>query len=238
MIVSAHQPHFFPWIGYFNKIYLSDVFMLMDNINYTSNSYIARNRILNSKGIQYINVPVIKPYGLETKISELKIDLRIRNNWNEKIIRTLIHNYYKGKGFNEFFPLLEPVLSDKGEDYIKLSKNILVLILEYLQIHTKIIFASKTNTCGKKETDLIVNIIQDSKCKGVLLGLGASVNYVDNQFVKKQGYEVYSQSFKHPIYTQKTNTHFSGISVIDLLFNVTRDEAIKIVKRSGSLKRI
>jgi hypothetical protein len=236
MIVSAHQPHYFPWIGYFNKIHLSDVFMLMDNMNYTKNSFIGRNRIVNSKGLQYISVPLIKPNGLNTKINELIIDNKTRANWNIKNLRAIKHNYYKGIGFNDFFPIIESILSKKHEFYINLSNEIIFSILKYLDINTKIILASNTNTIGNKEDELIVKILDDSGCKSMLLGLGASLSYVNKNYINSSGYSLICQNFEHPIYGQNTKNFQKGVSIIDLILNLSQKDAIETVKNAGNTK--
>lgn len=235
MIVSAHQPHYLPWIGYVNKIYLSDVFMVMDNMIYTNKGFINRNRIINSKGVQYISVPLLKPNGLITKINELTIDNRAHSNWNIKHLRSIKHNYSKGLGYNFFFPLLEDVLIRKNEHFFSLQMDLIRLILYYLKIDVKIIIASETQTVGIKEKDLILNIIRDSNCNKMLLGLGASNQYVDKEFITKNGGEVIHQNFSHPVYIQRSRSFISGVSIIDLLLNVPQDDAIFFVKHSGTI---
>jgi len=238
MIVSAHQPHYFPWIGYFNKMYLSDIFMLMDNMNFTNNSYINRNRIINSKGIQFINIPLSKPNGIKTKINELVIENNKQKNWNIKTLRTLNHNYFSGEGFSEFYPIVEDILLKKFDLYIDLAFCIEKEIMNYLGINTKIILASETNTTGNKENELILKILHNSGCNTVLLGLGASLKYIDFSFVKNEGYELLSQEFLFPKYQQKTETFINGVSILDLLFNESRNEASFIVKNAGIIKKI
>ena len=238
MIVSAHQPHYLPWTGYINKIYLSDVFMIMDNMVYTNKGYINRNRILNRRGIQYLTVPLIKPYGLLTKINELLIDTKTRSNWNAKHLRGIRHNYAKGKGFYDFFPRLESVLTEKYDRYFDLQFALIKLILLYLEIDVKIVLASANNTGGIKETELIEHIIQDAGGDKMLLGLGASTKYVDVDYVKEKGYDIVLQNFTHPIYKQKGDLFIEGVSVIDLILNNTREESIAMVKQSGYIKKI
>ena len=47
---SCHQPNFLPWIGYFHKIANSDVFIILDEVQYSKNSVANRNKIKGNQG--------------------------------------------------------------------------------------------------------------------------------------------------------------------------------------------
>ena len=59
MIVSGQQPLFMPWIGFFNKISLCDVFLLADSLQFTRKSWIHRNEIYLPQGRAWLTVPVL-----------------------------------------------------------------------------------------------------------------------------------------------------------------------------------
>ncbi len=40
--VAGHQPNFFPWFGYFEKMLLADVFVFSDDVQYTKQNYVNR----------------------------------------------------------------------------------------------------------------------------------------------------------------------------------------------------
>ena len=44
--IAIHQPNFMPWVGYFYKIAKADKFVLLDNAQFSKNSYINRSQIL------------------------------------------------------------------------------------------------------------------------------------------------------------------------------------------------
>ena len=60
MIVSIHQPNFFPWIGYFDKINRSDKFIfLTDSLRSKNDKYLTRTKILNNNfKPQYLSIPL------------------------------------------------------------------------------------------------------------------------------------------------------------------------------------
>jgi len=58
--VAAHQPHFFPWLGYLEKWRQSDVFILLDDVAYTKGDYINRNRIKINGEVRWLTLPLEK----------------------------------------------------------------------------------------------------------------------------------------------------------------------------------
>ena len=63
-IVSAHQPNFLPYLGFFDKMDKSDVFVIRDEVQFAERDYHHRNRIRingprnNEPQCKWIRVPV------------------------------------------------------------------------------------------------------------------------------------------------------------------------------------
>jgi hypothetical protein len=213
--------------------------MIMDNMVYTNKGYISKNRILTNKGWQYLTVPLIKPNGFQTRINELIIENESQANWKIKHLRTIKHHYQKGQGFKLFFPVLENELLKKSHNYFELQLRLIKCILDYLNISTEIKLGSKESTGGVKERELIINILKDSECSDMLLGIGASNKYVDKSYITSKGYRILGQEFSHPKYEQiNTPESINGLSVVDLIFNTSRHEAETIVKNCGKIKKL
>ena len=54
MIVAAHQPHYLPWLGYLDKVAKSDVFVVMDDLQYEAQNFQNRNRLKLDRGYRTV----------------------------------------------------------------------------------------------------------------------------------------------------------------------------------------
>ncbi len=68
MICAIHQPNFFPWLGYFDKISRADVFVFLDVVDYpksgsSMSSWV--NRVMLKVGSQktWVRCPVVREFG-------------------------------------------------------------------------------------------------------------------------------------------------------------------------------
>ncbi|MBI5698329.1 MAG: WbqC family protein, partial [Thaumarchaeota archaeon] len=72
MKVAIHQPHYFPYPGFFHKLSLADVFVIMDNTQYDKR-YTNRNRIITPNGWIWLTVPINKEHKFN-EVSKVKIN--------------------------------------------------------------------------------------------------------------------------------------------------------------------
>jgi hypothetical protein len=101
MKVAIHQPIYFPWLGYFYKIALADVFVFLDDAQFCKNRFDNRNRIAGQRGTQWLTVPVRHPLGQainETCFADPR--------WARKHLGTIRAVYGRSPGFAACFPVL------------------------------------------------------------------------------------------------------------------------------------
>ena len=216
MIVSIHQPNFLPWIGFFSKVLQSDVFVLLDNVQYTKNSFINRNRIKTPQGVKWLTVPVRTKARFGQLIKEVEINKNV--DWRQQHLKTLEMCYKRSKFFGLIFKNITDI-------YYKCSwSNLAVFNIELLnwlfsllEINTKIILASQLNVKGKG-TDLLINIVKAVNGDTYLSGFGG-VNYQNEELFKINGIKLRYYEFSHPIYPQLWGDFVPNLSIIDLLFN-------------------
>ena len=235
MIVSAHQPHYLPWCGYINKILLSDIFVVMDDMSFTSYNYINRNRIIQTNTILKISIPLKNKKTIGRKIKDVELDYSHSFRGVSKHIKSIEYNYKKCIGFDYFFPLLYNVLNKNYKWLLDLDLEIIYLIINYLDIKTKVVLSSESNIGGKKEDELFISLLEKTNSTQVLLGLGASNDYINKKKIYAKGGEIVYQKFTHPNYDQNTSNFIKGISIIDMLLNLNKKDAKRLIKNIGKI---
>lgn len=210
-IATIHQPTFMPWLGFVEKIYKSDVFIVFDTSTVRKNSVINRNKIKTSGGEIWLTVPIHS--GLKTPVMDMKIDNL--QNWKEKHLKSLFFNYKKARNFNKIYPILEKIYKKNWENLVDFNLEIIKLILKEMGIKREIFLVSELNVRGEKN-DILIDMLEKTKANAYYAGQG-SRGYLDEKKFEAAGIEVIWQNFKHPSYKQLWGEFTPNLSVIDYL---------------------
>ena len=76
-----------------------------------------------------------------------------------------------------------------------------------------------------------MQLLKEKNAKHYLSGRGAEA-YQDDSIFEREGIVLEYADFLHPVYPQKNSQRFiSGLSCLDLLFNIGADDASLLLKR-------
>lgn len=229
MVVAVHQPNFLPWLGYFYKMAHSDVFVLLDNVAFSKNSYTNRSRIKTPRGEQWLTVPVKHSSG--QLISETAIN--DETDWRKKHLKTLEANYAKAPFFREVFDGLSAIFAaSSGEGLSAFNMRLIRFVAEYLGITTRLVVGSSLDVTGQA-TDLLVAILKTLGGTTYLSGTGGS-KYQSEEDYTRAGFCLRYSDFTYPIYPQLWGTFCEGLSVVDVLFNCGPDGRGFLAERKPS----
>lgn len=217
MIVSIHQPSYWPWLGLLDKIAKSDVFVILDDVRINKRSYQKRNIFwCNNKKKYLILKAKFSDNSIINEIKLLKQDepinhLRILKQWyKDSLYFNEIINYIKKSSlFKQTYEYLVDVLIDT----IKISCDI-------LKIDTITIKSSEIDYKGKK-SDMNLSICKKMGANIYLSGKGALDYMKEDDFKSftKENIKIKFQNFEYPIYQQYNNCDFiSGLAGLDILF--------------------
>ena len=225
MIVAIHQPNFLPWAGYFYKILKSDIFIILDDVQFTKNSYINRNKIKTPNGNQWISVPVKSKGRFGQLINEVEINSLEKTK--RKIKNSIKVNYGKSKYFNEIFSMIEPMF--ESNMLSEVNESLIIRICKFLNIQTRFVRSSVLHTQQFDSTEKLINLCKEVNATTYLSGFGGN-KYQDSLMFNKNDIELKTSTFIHPNYPQLWGGFIPNLSIIDLLFNCGK-ESIRYLNR-------
>ncbi len=227
MIVSIHQPSYFPWLGLLDKISKSQVFILMDEVQFSDSGFQHRNVFLEAKGKPcYLILPVNKKGYTEKSFRQLRL---ADNYWQKKHRKFFLFNYKKHPYWENIFSQIEFIFEKRYEFLIDVVWDSMKVLFNMLGINVKVHFQSELDYDRSfKKSDLVLELVKSVEADVYLSGKGAK-NYLDVNRFSSAGVEVMFNHFVHPIYPQKNASKFiEGLSTLDLLFNCGIEGSRKI----------
>lgn len=225
MKLGIMQPYFFPYLGYFSLIKLTDKWVVFDTVQYKKRAWINRNKILSEakSGISYITVPVIK----QTRDMLIK-DTLIDNSqkWKEKIYGQIAYYKKKAPFFDQTKVILEKILNHDTNEISQLNIMGLKLICEYLNIEFNYFLFSE-NSMGisqVNEPDEWALEISNHLGARTYINPPGGKSFFDKKKYDEMGIELkfLRQSLKP--YRMFNGEFIPGLSIIDIMmFNSPED---------------
>ena len=216
MIVTIHQPDFLPWLGFFDRWEKSDLYIILDDVQFLRRGWHHRDKIKNRDGAGWITVPVNKKGKYNQLIRDTKIDNS--TDWRSKHLKAIEMNYKKAPNFEYYFNKIKNVYDNNHLLLIDLNIELLKFCASILQIETPFIFSSSFQETSKG-TQRIVNLVKAVEGNVYLTGLG-SRDYLDEALFNNEGIKVYWQEFNHPVYPQRNGNFKKMLSILDFLMMV------------------
>lgn len=215
MKAVIHQPNYFPYSGFFHKLSLADIFVMMDNTQYDK-KFTNRNRIIVPNGWIWITVPIKKEQKLfPNRLVEINNELDWRVIHWEKIHRS----YTNAEFFHLYKEYFESLFKKEWNFLFELNFETLRQIIDWLGLKIEIIKESDLNIDGAS-TERLINICKAVGADTYVSGIGGK-NYIDEKSFSKNKVNLEYQEFVHPKYSQHFSDSFiPDLSIIDLLANV------------------
>jgi hypothetical protein len=213
MIVSIHQPDYIPYIGYFYKISQSDIFVFLDDVQFSNNNMHHWNRVKTPQGETRLKIPVEHSFG--DNINQVRTKNQLK--WKEKHLKTLQMNYSRADYFNEVFPDFKELLMGEYTSLAEMNITINSFICESFGFKTKLIVSSGLEIDSAKE-ERVIDICSSLSGNTYLSGNGAKAYQVEDHFNEKGINLVYTdyKSFEYP---QLWKEFIPNLSIIDYIFN-------------------
>ena len=203
-ILGAHQPHFLPWLGYLDKVAKSDVFVVMDDLQYEDQNFINRNRVKTNHGSLWLTVPLVAG-SQRDRICDKRIDntgFGGRHHWQARMRRTLEVHYGRAKFYATYAHELAIICARRWDTLLELDLHMLDFARGAFGITGPIIRSSSLDLRGAK-TARIIDMCTKLGAHVYLSGRGGSSTYLDVAALASAGITVAWQTFRHPTYPQR-----------------------------------
>ncbi len=213
MRIAIHQPDYIPYLGYFYKISKADLFVYLDDVQFSNDNMHHRNYIKTPQGKKRLTIPL--KYHFKDSINEVRT--RDELNWREQHLNLLAVNYQKSLHFQEIFPLVRELLLTQYHDLADMNMTVNRFILSGFGIRTPIVKASELKLSTKKE-ERILDICSQLGADEYYSGLGAA-DYQSRESFEKRGILLTYTDYSPFPYPQLWGGFEYNLSVLDYLFN-------------------
>lgn len=217
MNVGIHQPDYIPWLGLFYKMYLSDVFIHLDDAQFSNEAAHNFNKIKTPQGVFVLKFPYEKNFGAPIN----QIVPRYSLNWPEKHVKTIEMNYVKAKFFKETFPPIKDILLTKFSNVADLNITMNEFIASQFGIKPKFVRASEFALQTKRE-EKVIDLCLAVGGTRYISGNGARVYQEESHFTDR-GLDLTYIDYKPIEYKQLWKDFLPCMSALDFIFNCGYD---------------
>jgi hypothetical protein len=221
--VVISQPMLFPWSGFFELIGCADVFVHLDDVQFSKGSFTNRVQIKHSSGIKWMTVP-LKGKGQFQKISQLET---VGADWKTKHRELVAQSLSKAPHLGEALELFDLVYS---------RESLIDLLIGSIEKSSLLLNSSSPKT-WLRSSDLRVAGSSWERVLAIVKALGGNryvtahgaLNYLNHEEFERQGVSVEYVEYSKTEYPQLNGAFVPYISVIDPLANLG-EKAKQIIK--------
>jgi hypothetical protein len=213
MIVSINQPNYIPYLGHFHRIAKSDIFVALDDVQFSNGNMHHWNCIKTPQGKLRIKIPLEYHFKDSLNMVRTKDELM----WKEKHLKMIQFNYSKARYFQDFFPRFQELLLSPYQNLADMNITLIEYICKGFGFTAKIIRASELKLQTLKE-ERILDICNMLNAKTYLSGIGAKA-YQEEKHFKDRGIELRYTDYHSFEYPQQFHDFIPDLSVIDYILN-------------------
>jgi len=212
-VISIHQPNYIPWLGYFYKIYLSDIFVFLDDAQFSNEGMHNWHYIKTPQGPLRMKIPVQQKLG--DKINEVRTKDEL--GWKQKHLKAIVINYKKSLYFEEIYNDFSSLLLESYPNLASMNKHLIIHVCKKFGIKTKIIESSSLNIYTSSEQK-VIDIVSSLNGTDYYSGIGAKAYQNEDNFIKRNIRLTYMQYLPYS-YKQLWGDFRPNVSVLDYMMN-------------------
>ncbi len=224
-IVCIHQPNYLPWLGYFHKIARSDVFVFLDDVQFSKNGYCNRVQILQDGKPRWLSIPVAYEFG-----SPIDQVLPAQADWPRRHIDTFRTTYANAEHFKPVWSSLKEIFDAMPAGNLAQTNRFLIeAVAEKLSLSCKFDASSEIEIIESTGDERLIRIVAEIDPRGGYLSGSGGAKYQDEAKFTAAGLSLTYTEFEPSAYAQNTEPFVPGLSIVDALFHLGWKEAGRLV---------
>lgn len=220
-IIAIHQPNFFPWLGYFDKIARADAFIFLDDVQYQKTGGMWSNRVKLFIGgaARWMTAPIDRAYHGVRTINQMHF--LPADPWREKMLKTLETYYRKHPHFHDSMQIVGPLINHEENNIAAYNIHAVTTLMQHLGMDVSKLRCSSTMSVAGHSNELLCGLTQAVGGSSYMCGGGAD-GYQDEAVFLQAGINLIRQGFVAPAYPQinQSEGFVPGLSIIDALMNL------------------
>lgn len=213
--VCIHQPDFLPYLGFFQRLVHTDLFILLDDVQFIRSGWQNRDQLKTPRGAQWLSVPINKQ-DLFKPIREIRL-APDAERWVPVTLNLIRENYRKAPYFDRYFPEIEATFRHGHQTLYGLNRAFLDRCFEWFDLSIETVLASQFGIQETKNQRL-VQLIKAVQGTHYLSGQGSKA-YLDEALFSANDITVEWQQFEPPVYPQLNGPFIPNLSCLDAVMN-------------------
>lgn len=212
------QPRFFPSLHYLHRMMVTDVFVVLDTVQFNPRHEENRAKLKGPTGPQWLTVPV-RQSRRDQPIGEIRPDNT--QSWQRRLIGTLNSLYAPAPCFKTHAPEIISILDAPHDTLTELDRASWEPALRLLGITCRFVRASELPLSGQGP-ELLLQICQYLGSTVYMSGAFGR-GYLDVAAFAAARIDVVFHEYQYPVYPQRHGDFAPFLSYLDMLFNVGLD---------------
>ena len=230
-LVTIHQPNYLPWSGFFHKWLISDVFIILDTVQYHKNEWQNRNQIKTAQGTQWLTVPVT--YRFPQRIDE--VGIAAGKPWARKQWAAVAQAYGKAPYFQDYAPALQALWEQPWTRLVDVNVAVIRMLGAMLGCDAPLLLASEMDEASDEPTERLIQLCQQVDGDAYLSGAEGR-NYLQQHDFDVAGVDLWFQQVEPPVYSQLYGDFIPYLSLLDVLLNLGGEARDVVLQMGGKVR--
>jgi WbqC-like protein len=212
--VVISQPMLFPWPGFFELVGLADVYIHLDDAQFSRGSFTNRIQVKHPSGIKWMTVPIARKSARQ-KIQDLEAT---GVGWKRRHRALFLQALRRAPHLGVALELLDRVYA---------HEQIVALLIASIEQSSRALMLN-CPTRWMKASEMDVGGVAWSRVLAMVRSVGGTryitahgaANYLDHEAFERAGVTVEYADYSKTPYTQLHGPFFPYVSVLDLIANL------------------